>query len=259
MIIKFYKKITSTMRNRNKLLNFKKKYISNIYYKTIHSKSGRNKTGKQTIYTKKNKIKKKSPIYFINFLYNLKFFYLKWVNFDTKLKKKTSIIATPQNNIFLLPSIYGVVIGSFYTSTLKFFNYFNKISFGLPCYLKIIPNFYKISNIIVNKKNKPSYCVSSGCFSTKLAKKKKDKLYKITLPSKKIKYFKGSNICFIGKNNVSEKKLFKPGKAGYNQLIGYKSTVRGVAKNPVDHPNGGRTKSCSPEKSPWGWIAKLNK
>jgi ribosomal protein L2 len=29
--------------------------------------------------------------------------------------------------------------------------------------------------------------------------------------------------------------------------------------NPVDHPNGGRTKSCSPELSPWGWIAKKNK
>jgi ribosomal protein L2 len=29
--------------------------------------------------------------------------------------------------------------------------------------------------------------------------------------------------------------------------------------NPVDHPHGGRTKSNSPERSPWGWIAKKNK
>jgi ribosomal protein L2 len=28
--------------------------------------------------------------------------------------------------------------------------------------------------------------------------------------------------------------------------------------NPVDHPNGGRTKSCKPEKSLWGWVAKKN-
>ena len=27
-------------------------------------------------------------------------------------------------------------------------------------------------------------------------------------------------------------------------------TVRGVAKNPVDHPNGGRTKAKQPELSP---------
>lgn len=38
-----------------------------------------------------------------------------------------------------------------------------------------------------------------------------------------------------------------------------KITVRGVAKNPVDHPNGGRTKAKQPELSPWGWIAKRNK
>jgi len=25
-----------------------------------------------------------------------------------------------------------------------------------------------------------------------------------------------------------------------------------VAKNPVDHPNGGRTKAKQPERSPWG-------
>ena len=35
--------------------------------------------------------------------------------------------------------------------------------------------------------------------------------------------------------------------------------VRGVAMNPVDHPNGGRTKAKQPELSPWGWIAKFNK
>lgn len=29
-------------------------------------------------------------------------------------------------------------------------------------------------------------------------------------------------------------------------------SVRGVAQNPVDHPNGGRTKTNKPERSPWG-------
>ena len=32
-----------------------------------------------------------------------------------------------------------------------------------------------------------------------------------------------------------------------------------MAMNPVDHPNGGRTKAKQPEKSPWGWIAKHKK
>ena len=102
------------------------------------------------------------------------------------------------------------------------------------------------------KKHKPTYAVSSGCFCTKIPKKKKDKLLKIVLPSKIVKFFSVVDICFIGKNDLSNKKLLLPGKAGYNQNIGFKSRVRGVAMNPVDHPNGGRTKSCSPEKSPWG-------
>jgi large subunit ribosomal protein L2 len=70
------------------------------------------------------------------------------------------------------------------------------------------------------------------------------------MPSKIVKFFKFDTVCFVGKNDLSYKKLLQPGKAGSNQNIGFKSSVRGVAKNPVDHPNGGRTKSCSPEKSP---------
>lgn len=34
---------------------------------------------------------------------------------------------------------------------------------------------------------------------------------------------------------------------------------RGIAKNPVDHPNGGRSKIKHPFKNPWGRTAKKNK
>jgi large subunit ribosomal protein L2 len=39
------------------------------------------------------------------------------------------------------------------------------------------------------------------------------------------------------------------GKCGNNIKRGFKSKVRGVAMNPVDHPHGGRTKTNSPERS----------
>jgi ribosomal protein L2 len=29
--------------------------------------------------------------------------------------------------------------------------------------------------------------------------------------------------------------------------------------NPIDHPNGGRSKTPKPEKSPWNWVAKKTK
>ena len=260
MIINFYKKKTSTMRYRNRLVVFKNKYDTGVdYVKTSLSKSGRNISGKQTIYNKKHKIKTKTPVF--NFMYPFKsrFFFLKWINLNTKIKKKYNIFETCNNDVFCLPNVFGSTVGTTYKLLNKYIKEFNTLLFGIPCFLKLIPDYFKISNLMDLRKIKPTYAISSGCFSTKIPKKKKDKLLKLILPSKIIKFFKLTNICLIGKNDLAEKKLLKPGKAGYNQNIGFKSIVRGVAMNPVDHPNGGRTKSCKPEKSPWGWIAKLNK
>jgi ribosomal protein L2 len=39
-------------------------------------------------------------------------------------------------------------------------------------------------------------------------------------------------------------------KAGFNKNFGLKSKVRGVAKNPVDHPHGGRTKTIKYPRTP---------
>lgn len=47
-------------------------------------------------------------------------------------------------------------------------------------------------------------------------------------------------------------------KAGYNRNLGIRPSVRGVAMNPVDHPHGGRTKTNSPEVTPWGKVTKKN-
>lgn len=68
-------------------------------------------------------------------------------------------------------------------------------------------------------------------------------------------------MCFVisGRNSKQDYKFNRLGKAGLNYLMGKKPNVRGVAKNPVDHPHGGRTKTNQPEVSPWGWVAKRNK
>jgi large subunit ribosomal protein L2 len=55
--------------------------------------------------------------------------------------------------------------------------------------------------------------------------------------------FKGHNIFKLSKNLTNN-------KSGFWRKFGSKSVVRGVAKNPVDHPNGGRTKSIKTPKTP---------
>lgn len=59
-----------------------------------------------------------------------------------------------------------------------------------------------------------------------------------------------SFFCFltIGRNNLNFL-ILKKKKAGYNINLGKKQIVRGVARNPVDHPHGGRTKTNKPEVS----------
>ena len=54
---------------------------------------------------------------------------------------------------------------------------------------------------------------------------------------------------------------FKKEYLGKASLIRQNKTlqVRGVAKNPIDHPNGGRTRGKNSFRTPWGLIARKNK
>jgi large subunit ribosomal protein L2 len=72
----------------------------------------------------------------------------------------------------------------------------------------------------------------------------------VKLPSGKLYYFIKTTRCFIGKSFNFFNNKFIEGKWGFSLHKKKKISVRGVAMNPVDHPNGGRTKAKQPEKSP---------
>ena len=63
----------------------------------------------------------------------------------------------------------------------------------------------------------------------------------------------------IGTVSNSDHQNIKIGKAGRNRWKGRRPLVRGVAKNPVDHPHGGgegKTSGGRSPVSPWGQSAK---
>lgn len=125
--------------------------------------------------------------------------------------------------------------------------------------LNIIPLNIHISMIfnILNKKS--TFAKSSGTYATKRKLDKKTKLFFIILPSKQQQLLPKHIYCTLAPNvNLLLHKRVE-GKWGTFFSTRKNITVRGVAQNPVDHPNGGRTKAKQPELSPWGWIAKLNK
>jgi ribosomal protein L2 len=119
------------------------------------------------------------------------------------------------------------------------------------CYLKDLPLIAHFSNITNIVNSKITYAKAGGTFcKTKKSKKQKSKFIVVILPSKKEIYLSKYTCGYLGKNtNFNIPKLVE-GKWGFSFHNCKKIKVRGVAMNPVDHPNGGRAKTVQPERSP---------
>lgn len=101
------------------------------------------------------------------------------------------------------------------------------------------------------------FASANGTFFTVIAKN--PSFLMARLPSKKIKFFDINAYYRSGPNLFQKKKNLAYGSAGFNFFINSKkSKVRGVAKNPVDHPHGGgEGKKSGKKKSPQGWVNAL--
>ena len=182
-------------------------------------------------------------------------------HFLKKPYKKYIKCNTVSNFEVFIPGLDHLNIG-------KVLSYYKKIIYtkrifsfrGLITYLYMIPITSAISNVTNKLNNKITYAKSAGTFcKLKKPKKTKKKLIKLVLPSSNEILLNKLSKGYIGKNcNFYLPKLVE-GKWGYSLHKTKHINVRGVAMNPVDHPNGGRTKSVKPEKSPWSWIAKKKK
>lgn len=126
-------------------------------------------------------------------------------------------------------------------------------------YLKNVPINLLVSFVFNNVNTKTTFARSSGSRAYKRRLEKKTKLLCVDLPSKAQILLPFNTLCVTGPSYNFFVNSAIEGKWG-STLHAHKSLhVRGVAKNPVDHPNGGRTKAKQPELSPWGWIAKHSK
>lgn len=113
--------------------------------------------------------------------------------------------------------------------------------------LRFLSNFTIFSNLFFNGTRK--YATANGTFCQLIEFFYDFNFGKITLPTKQIKIVSGWNFVILGRNAQINHKYKIKSKAGVNKIFGVKSKVRGVARNPVDHPHGGRTKTNKPEVS----------
>ncbi len=254
MLLKKYSPKTPSLRFKiSKRWNFKNKNINiNLWY----IKSNINKN-----LVKHKKFFIKLKLFYTNNINKLYFSTIIFFNFLNNFKNKefffTKNIYGYKNIIFGTNCCYpGLKLYSFKLLHIKW-KILNLLGQWIP--LKWVLINKKICYLNNYKNTKITYAKSTGVNILRKKTIKKLKLVVIKLPSNIIKYFPIFTICVNSANsNLYQNKLIegKWGKSNYQ----YKHiNVRGVAKNPVDHPNGGRTKAKQPEKSPWGWIAKLNK
>ena len=123
--------------------------------------------------------------------------------------------------------------------------------------LKNIPVGIIISNVELKPKKGAQLARSAGSFAT-IVNKDSGKV-SIKLRSGEVRMVEGECKATIGVVSNIDKKNVKLGKAGRKRWLGFRPKVRGVAKNPVDHPHGGGEGKTSGGRHPvsaWGKPTK---
>jgi large subunit ribosomal protein L2 len=120
-----------------------------------------------------------------------------------------------------------------------------------------LPKFKHVSYLEIYPNKGSQYVLSPGSksFITKLDVKSNVALIK--LPSGVHKIFSVYSVGSLGQIPFKNLNLKTQANAGFSKLLGKKSLSRGVAKNPVDHPHGGRNKAIRYQRTPWGKTTKF--
>ena len=157
--------------------------------------------------------------------------------------------------------VYGLIPGDFIKSTSfpSLTQIKNKYQLGYTVLLFWLSKKSVCSHICGENPYKTAFTKSSGTYSVYMDDEADKEVVRLSLPSGENKYVYSTTYVTLGRNSNIFIKKSKFGKAGIRSIFGFRPSVRGVAKNPVDHPNGGRTKAKTPDKTPWGKIAKKGK
>lgn len=126
--------------------------------------------------------------------------------------------------------------------------------------LKFIPVGSFVHNVELKPGNGGVIARSAGSYARVLGYEGSYVLLK--LRSGQVRLVLSTCRATIGILSNTDHKNVKLGKAGRNRWLGVRSTVRGVAMNPVDHPHGGgegKTSGGRHPVTPWGVSTKGKK
>jgi large subunit ribosomal protein L2 len=255
MKLKNQKSFTSSQRHLIQLntKHLTKKPILKNKLKGLKNSSGRNNSGKITVFHKGGGHKKRYRS--INF---------KRINECTGI---TISIEYDPNRNSNIAAIYDLVKKKFFymiaPKNLKIgdivksgSNVEVKLGNSLP--IAEIPVGSLIHNISSKIAGPANISRAAGTFSQ--LKEKSINYAKIQLSSGKQKLISPQCYATIGIVSNELSFLSKLGKAGRSRWLNKRPTVRGVAMNPIDHPHGGgEGKKSGKGKTPWGKFVKSGK
>ena len=255
MKLKFLKPTTSSQRHVIRLnkKNLSKKPLLKTKLKGFKNPSGRNNSGKITVFHKGNGHKKR---------------YRK-INFN-RTSESTGIVCSIEydpNRSANIASVYDF-------SKKKFFYMIAPINLTVGNIVKSgikadsnngnsLPlSEISIGNLIFNVSTKQfkSAQISRAAGTFSKLEEKTLKYARLKLTSGKHKLVPLNSYATIGIVSNEFSFLTQNGKAGKSRWLNKRPTVRGVAMNPIDHPHGGgEGKKSGKDVSPWGKANKKGK
>jgi len=179
-----------------------------------------------------------------------------------KTYRKTCLIALIKystGSYSYIPTPYGIEVGSFLKTIFKPIEFSRKYMLGYLVLLKYLEPHTVVFNLEIKIPFGGRYALAGGTSAVVLVIDKFSNQVLVQLPTGTKIWIDAYCSAVLGRssNIFNHKKVI--GKAGMSANYNLRPIVRGVAKNPVDHPHGGRTKTNSPEVTPWNKIAKKNK
>lgn len=252
-IIKIINPITSSQRQtillKKSFLN--KKFKIKKLIKNLKKFNGRNNLGKITVQHKGGGHKRLYRLINFNRSFNIEG-YVSKILYDPNRSANIALIKKNFiNNFIIAPE--GLFIGQYIKSSI---NADLNIGNALPLYKITIGTL--IHNISLFPKTKGKLIRSAGTYA-QLIEKVNTKYARIRLSSGEFKIILLSCYVTIGIVSNINYKIIKKGKAGRSRWLNKRPTVRGVAKNPVDHPHGGgegKTSGGRPSVTPQGKLTK---
>lgn len=197
----------------------------------LSNKAGKNNLGKRVVLSKgggRNK-RRYRIINFYNINYDIPYILLR-IEYDPNRSSKIALICYKNGFLSYILLIEGLSINNIINPS------YSKL--GLSKQLKDINHGSLISSVEFFPNCGSKIARSAGTFCILVNRYNMNKLL-IRLPSGEERLF-GSNIrAILGIISNKEHKLKKRKKASCSIRKGIKPKVRGVAKNAVDHPNGG--------------------